>query len=415
MAKRPLGLGKKNREKRRKLEDSAVTQSSDDKEKSPTPSNQIDIELKDNTDPDNELHQLEGLWLNYFNSDREDEMLLNGIVHECDRLLREAKLNNQSAIEKQIAENEIFYAIYALALSELTIFKSGEEEDSEKKSKLIAEFFENAIDRCEAGLTNLPDSELLNLVHSKIILQRIPLQYISTMKLDSKKTEKLDLLSLFELAKKKYFNISKHADLSYEVLIMMNDLLDIIENFGHENEIEEGLDSDNEEDLEMVELSEEHPLFDLQTKVSENYDWLREKLSELTGLVSAEDNKSLFHNIHRTAGELFLKQAEEPALIFMQQYDNDEPKVDVSKLKKAQKESLDLTTNALKYLKKAQIEDEPKTWVQVAEAYIDLGNLHDYKSKEQENAYSEAEKILTRANKATNGKFQIILDNLLEN
>ena len=70
-----------------------------------------------------------------------------------------------------------------------------------------------------------------------------------------------------------------------------------------------------------------------------------------------------------------------------------------------------MITKALDYLKQAKDEEDPETWVSIAEAMISLGNLYEV-DKEQEDLYLEAEKILKRANNVTNGKFQEELDNL---
>ena len=61
---------------------------------------------------------------------------------------------------------------------------------------------------------------------------------------------------------------------------------------------------------------------------------------------------------------------------------------------KAQKISQELITKALDYLKQAKDEEDPETWVSIAEAMISLGNLYEVDSKEQEDLYLEAEKIL---------------------
>ena len=62
--------------------------------------------------------------------------------------------------------------------------------------------------------------------------------------------------------------------------------------------------------------------------------------------------------------------------------------------KEAQKISQELITKALDYLKQAKDEEDPETWVSIAEAMISLGNLYEVDSKEQEDLYLEAEKIL---------------------
>ncbi|EDO15652.1 hypothetical protein Kpol_473p11 [Vanderwaltozyma polyspora DSM 70294] len=406
MAKRALGLGQKNREKKRKVESGSEGGS---RNATPTVTNQIQIELGEGVDPDNELAQLHGLWLNYFKSERDDEYMLNGIVHECDRLIRQAQEDEEMA--KQL--NDRFHAIYALALSELTIFKAAEEEGKERK--LVSEFFGNALDRLSYGQAAHPDSNLLKLVFAKILLQRIPLEYIFKLEVDSE--EKLDLHQKLEDAKKNFVIVDSDLELSYEVLNMLNDLLDIVENFGHEDDIEEGLDSDDEDGIDLVELKTTHPLYQIQQQVPENYQWLRSSFDNLLESIKEKDSE-LFRSVARSIGELLLKEAEEPASTYLSiiygNEDDDEDVEPTDESKEAQKKAQELTKKALEYLEKAQNEEDPKTWVQVAEAQIDLGNLLDYQSSEQESAYKKAEDILRKANKATKGKFQFILDNLLE-
>ncbi|CCH63090.1 hypothetical protein TBLA_0J00920 [Henningerozyma blattae CBS 6284] len=412
MAKRALGLGKGNNNKKQKT-------TSDPKE--PSPEAQLNFIVDSNIDDsklDDELIQLNTMWKNFFhNSDRDDEILLNAIIHECDNLLRSSLKDD--ALAKKINSDQ-FHAIYSLALSELANFKT----DSEKKNE-IGDFFDDAIERIENAkkLEQFQNSVLLPLTISKIHFHRIPLQYISDLNLDSTSKDlpkDVDLNSLLENGKKNFKIYKDDHHLTFEVLSLLHDLLDIVETFNYRDQINEGLDSDDEDfidDLKKTKLSENHPLFTIQKNLDENYDWLLENLIELHNQIS--ESSKLFQNVSKIIGELYLKKSEKPASIYLQlQYDdeddesNDDDK-DEEVVLKNQKSAIDLIGNGIKFLKHAKLEDDPDTWVAIGEGLINLGNLQDLDSEEQQQSYKEAEELIRSANKATNGKFKNVLENLL--
>ncbi|SCU92933.1 LAMI_0E12618g1_1 [Lachancea mirantina] len=413
MAKRSLGLGKQRKEaKKRKT----GTQLSPEGTPVPgmSPANQLEIELEDGIDPDDELAQLQGLWKTYFQSDRDDELVLNGIVHECDRMLRAA--NQQDKSETSLTVNDEFYAIYALALSELTIFKAGQDDSA----KEVSGFFDAALEMCEKGLEEFPDSRALRLARAKILLQRIPLEYISDLDVTSEQADKLKLHELVERAQTDFQLLESDPELSFEILQLFDDLVDIVENYGHEKDIEEGLDSDDEDELEIVDLSTKHPLYLVRENLSAHHEWLRNQLANLASQLEKREKSlksTLFHPVSRRLGQLYLKAAEKPSQVFLTlAYDNDDDnltEVDGLDMTDAQKTAIEFTSKGVNHLENAKKEDDPQTWVDVAEAIIDLGNLYDAESADQEECYKKAEGILRKANKATHGKFQNVLDNLV--
>ncbi|CCH43059.1 hypothetical protein BN7_2606 [Wickerhamomyces ciferrii] len=439
MAKRTLGLGKAAKQrKKQKSEtpevDNKINKKNEAEEDSNIPqpkSNEITVELTEEVDADDELAQLKGLWNTFINSERDNELVINGIVHECDRLLRNQKDDNKLPAE--------FHSIYAISLSELAVFHTDDETDG----KTIKDYFEAALERIELGQETYPNSIELKFAKSRILISRIPLEYIS--KLDLQSEDKLNLTKILDEALKNYEEAetivkeSKKFELldinTFEILKALDDLLDIVQNFGKED-IAEGLDSDAEEDEEdqEIKLSKKHPLYKLRNKHDEYFKWLikhgetfglniiskfeelktkNEKELKLSELQKLEFFKSTFQEI----GKLFLQASEKPSQIFTTiTYDSeveDDLVIEGYSAKDAQQEAIEYTKKAITYLEKAEDEEEPQTWVDVAEAIIGLGNLYDYESKEQESNYEIAEKKLRRANNATNGKYQKILDNLL--
>lgn len=428
MAKRsrPLGLSKsRKQQKLNQSKDSEVQ----NKEKSTTP--QLNIELEDNENADNVTVQLTGLWNTYFASTRDSDALLNGIVNECDTLL------SNGDEKKTLVEDDQFLAVFALALSELTIFNSDK----------VKEYFDDSID-----IINLfpgeSTTDLLNLVESKVIFQRIPLEYISKLEQDPNLMElNVNLKSLLDSGKQKFESMrdiitnDKYKNKKFingliiETISIFNDLLDIVENFGSKKNLDEGMDSEEEEENDEVDGEDDgydaiashirpnHPLYDIKQQLNDYARWLRNEMIVFLGGLT--QNTKEYYKISKLIGESFLKESEFFSETYLtMQYgdddDNDDDKdnekmensVDEEAIKATQKEGIAFVTKAIEYFNKAQDPEDPDSWAQLAEAYIDLGNLQDNESTEQEESYQKAEELLKRANVASHNKYQHILDNL---
>lgn len=428
MAKRsrPLGLSKsRKQQKLNQSKDSEVQ----NKEKSTTP--QLNIELEDNENADNVTVQLTGLWNTYFASTRDSDALLNGIVNECDTLL------SNGDEKKTLVEDDQFLAVFALALSELTIFNSDK----------VKEYFDDSID-----IINLfpgeSTTDLLNLVESKVIFQRIPLEYISKLEQDPNLMElNVNLKSLLDSGKQKFESMrdiitnDKYKNKKFingliiETISIFNDLLDIVENFGSKKNLDEGMDSEEEEENDEVDGEDDgydaiashirpnHPLYDIKQQLNDYARWLRNEMIVFLGGLT--QNTKEYYKISKLIAESFLKESEFFSETYLtMQYgdddDNDDDKdnekmensVDEEAIKATQKEGIVFVTKAIEYFNKAQDPEDPDSWAQLAEAYIDLGNLQDNESTEQEESYQKAEELLKRANVASHNKYQHILDNL---
>lgn len=420
MATRTLGLAKAAKAKKQKKEQEHQEISASPDEESSS-SNQLTIELPEEIDANDEISQLKGLHKTYLQSERDNELLVNGIIHECDRLLRENDSENKQPLPA------VFHAIYAIALAELSKFHT---EELDK----VKEFFIAALERVELGLEKNPNDINLLVAKTKILLDQILLQYIAPLtlesdvkELDKEIDELLDAaLSVYESVEARAKELKDYSIFddseTLDILEALDDILDIVDNFGKENQGDDGSDKDDDEDDDeeekSVELAETHPLYKI--KNSDKYDqWWRDHTHLYLDNLEKLENGSpeLKREVCHRLGQSYLRESEVPYLVFTTlKYDNEYDGIEELEgltEKEAQKISQELITKALDYLKQAKDEEDPETWVSIAEAMISLGNLYEVDSKEQEDLYLEAEKILKRANNVTNGKFQEELDNLL--
>lgn len=416
MAKRTRALGLSKSRKQQKTTSSSK-ENDEEREKSATP--QLNIEVEENENADNVTVQLIGLWNSYLDSSRDSDALLNGIVNECDTLLS-GDVDNED-----LKKDDQFLAVFALALSELTIFNP----------KKVHEYFEDSLQIVKL-YSGDGENDLLNVVESKIIFQRIPLEYISKLEEDSNAKIDVNLLKLIELGQskfnksmsqlistdeKKYANEKFINGLIIENISIFNDLVDIVENFGSKKNLDEGLDSEAESDEEdgdmednTVQLTATHPLYKVQEELDGKSVWLRnEMIKFLTSLVV--DTKAYYY-ISKLIGESFLKESEPFSDAYLkmvyEEEEEEENEMNKSSIEASQTESIRLILQAIEYLTKAQDPENAESWAQLAEAYIDLGNVQDNESAEQEESYKKAEEILQKANVASHNKYQYILDNM---
>lgn len=415
--KRHLGLGKAAKSKQQKTEASLEKDSEPVTE---AKQDELTVELNEELDPNDDLGQLKALWKTYNEGDKENELVVNGIIHECDRILR--KYNYSEELKEQPLPED-FYSIYALALSSLPQYNS---EDETK----INSFFDAAIERVDIGLEKYSESIPLSFAKCKILLNLIPLKIISRLSPESKLDKDNNVEALLDQALEAYEAAESHSasksdfthfnEDNFDNLQALDDLLDIIDNFGQEKlEGEESDDEDDEEEPSEVELHEKHPLYSLRTSDKYNQWWRDHILIFLQNLDEQEKkDEKLRKTICSKIGQSYLLEAEEPINIFTTlAYDSQTKAKEINGLtkKESRKISQKLVKTAIEYLQQADDDLEPESWVNIAEALISLGNLYELESEDQELNYKKAEELLVKANNATNGKYENILQNLLNN
>ncbi|VEU23222.1 DEKNAAC104357 [Brettanomyces naardenensis] len=438
MAKRQLGLGKASEAKRAKKEQENGSGEVEDGAKvdileaKPDDNEEdfITVPLEEDADPDDALSQLVALWRTWLRSDRENELLLNGVVNECDRILREEK--------EETKNSSSLFAVFGLALADLAKFHT---EDSDVK-----DYFENALERVDNGLDKYSDSPELKFAKSSIILNRIPLEYISHMDIESKSDEYPDIEALLEIAtelykeaaigaqKEKKFDIFKELWV-VEILESLDDLIEIVRSFGKEHDEEEE-DEEEEgegegEEEEVITLSKDHPLYEVIRGIDKYGEFFRSQTANYLKTLKKAGIKdeTLKLRAARRLGVWYLIEAENAASKYAElTYGGEDDtntkeaaaaaaakklsKVDKKQAETAKTEATKLAKSAVEYLKEAWNEEDPKSWADLAEAQITYGNLYPEGSSQQESLYEKAEKGLKKANNATHGKYKEILEGL---
>lgn len=449
--KRPLGLGKNAKSKKqRSVSGTASPAEPSGAGEAPAAENELTVELGEEIAAADTMAQLLALWRNFVKAQDRNELMVNGVIHECDRILRKVHARENTGEAKGEANGEgkgeangegkdgeeeedltlsgEFYAIYGLALSSLGFFHT---EDSAK----VQEFYSEARDRIETGKAKFPGSVELLFAEARVLINEIPLTSISPLTVESiVSTSHKDVallldrcLAVWEDAEAALRAKNEYHHYNFEnldFLQALDDLLDMVDNFGRETvdgQDSGDEDSENNDDNELV-LGPDHPLFVIGKTDKYNLWWRKhtelflENLDRRIAQDPAPDSLALRRQLCKRLGQLFLLEAEEPTNIFttLTYYKKDMPSMNGMTREEARAASQSLLRQALDHLKQAQDEDEPDTWAAVAEALISLGNTYDLDSPDQDTIYKEAEGILTRANNATNGRYEAILENLVQ-
>lgn len=381
--KRKLGLGRASQAKKHRA-------ANDDEQV-------LTVELK--TQKEGEMGELEGLWETWIDGDQDNELVLNGIINECDRLERNAPGGEVANLGDE------YYAIYAMALSEMAKFQADDVEG-------WIEFSWDKINKVD------PKSDVGSLAQCVIGLNEIGV-VVGKLEVDSTDC-KHDIVGLFNKVMANWEKAKDNVELLQNrwvvsILDTFDDLLDVIDKFGQQKT--EVVDSDNEDAIEVldehladVELKETHPLYKVQQTDDFNEFW-RSAMLDLKDKVTRPDLK---RPILKKLGQSYLMEAEHPIFVFTSlTYEKDAMTQDEkTQAEEAQKDAKALVAQALELLEQTWDEEDPQSWVDIAEAEITMGNLFEVDSSEQEEWYGKAEKKLKMANNSTHGKYQQILDSL---
>ncbi|ANB15817.1 Ett1p [Sugiyamaella lignohabitans] len=423
-SKRPQGLNKAAKNKKQKV----APNENNGPEKDQTPD--FTIALEDEVDPDDELAQLYGLYETYRESSKDSPKLLYGLVHECDRLLR-------NSTEKLPSR---FHNIYAISLLDLAKFVETEDDQPKKKSgnngESCADFILAAIERASIGIEESSDSIAdlyFTLSRAKLALVDEKLKNSPS---ESRYDEAINILpelkeavSDFETAEKFLLESGKSfLDFSKDQLGAVEDLLQIVDGFI-------ALEDENEAESDPAASTENIERGRLRSLNDKYLEWSKDRYQRIleTSVESKGKNKdpngssvSVVLWANRGMGQYYLALAA-PLLAKLDDgadedededdsEDEDEDEDDNDESIALSPEELqsakDLVQKAVDYLFKAESDDDPETYTVVAEALISLANLFEVESDDQRRLYSQAVLRLRKAQRLGFGSYQELIADL---
>lgn len=398
---------------------------------------------------------------------------LNGVINYCNDYMisRDAENNKKQKVSGKDTPGNKDYkyfgalcAVYGLALSKLSYFlnKGDDEEyegeiDHEKMFKDILEAYDNSFEFIEMGIKGIEDKtdfnyKLLQFVKSLITFQKVANYFIgkemvSYYEFDEHIKAEVSSDQIAELFTKSWKNIqgslvdilaivrnseSEEESINEFIVAIVPDLLQTLnvifdsnETIGTETKeklLDEGIDETFEFQV-VKELPKKHPLSKLHSEIIEHYPSYVSKLREMsiscnelleefaeTLPESSEPEEETEEGIHlftketllplrletlRTIGDYFLKE------------------LDNKDTKDKKMESL-LKQNSIYMSKLYQLSESPDDWVIYSESLIQLSALNEDNQKISDKLLKKALKLLQKANRVSNGKYDDFIESLQE-
>lgn len=401
-----------------------------------------------------------------------DPKFLNGVINYCNDFLiarENSTVKKQKTGDKSSSEYKFFgslVSVYALSLSKLSQFINKNEDDDEgdhdyeKMFKNIADVYENSNEFIELGFKTTTDKasinyKLLNFVKASVNLQKVANYFlgkemVSHYEFDEhikEEISKKEILNIFKnnwtiveeslnnlIEESKKFKDTEFCIAEFisvivpDTLQTMHVIIDSSETLGSDTKekiLDEGVDEDH--DFTVVkELPKKHPLSDLHAEIIENESKyvveLRNMFIECNTLLEEFSleipDESTTENIEDDAEEgiqnltkqniipLRLENLRSIGDYFLKELDN------VNTSEKTM-ETL-LKQNGVYMSKLYQLSESPDDWVIYSESLIQLSALNEDNKKVQDKLLKKAMKLLQKANRVSNGKYDDFIESLEE-